>query len=154
MHRTPRRPNAAGFCVLLPCTAYYRQLPPQPPFRTSLHSIVGRELTYGTITIRVSEQFQLTAAAYALHCVLRTDCTRTAYWLRRRGQYAVPQCAVSQRDSLYIISMSSSYMGSASPLPARMAEVAQCLRWFRMSSRPTARRASWTEEICVMMSAQ
>jgi len=58
------------------------------------------------------------------------------------------------RESLYIISMSSSYIGSASPLPERISAVAQCLRWFRISSRPTARSASCTDEICVMMSAQ
>ena len=40
------------------------------------------------------------------------------------------------------------------PEPDRIAAAAQCRRWFRISSRLTARSASWTEEICVMMSAQ
>lgn len=59
-----------------------------------------------------------------------------------------------QRLCLNIMSTSSSYICSASSLPDLMACVAQCFRWFRISSRPTERSASCTDEICVMMSAQ
>jgi hypothetical protein len=39
------------------------------------------------------------------------------------------------------MSMSSSYIDSAAASsPPRIAEVAQCFRWLRMSSRPTPRR--------------
>src|SRR5207237_10926459 len=58
------------------------------------------------------------------------------------------------RVFLYMRSISSSYISVASGSPARIADVAQCLRWFRMSSRPTARSASCTDETCIMMSAQ
>ena len=60
----------------------------------------------------------------------------------------------SHRLCRYIMSTSSSYMASRSSPPAAMAPAAQCRRWLRISSRPTARSASCTEEICVMMSAQ
>lgn len=59
-----------------------------------------------------------------------------------------------QRTCLYISSSSSSYIASASSGPALIAEVAQCFRWLRMSSRPTPRSASCTDAICTMMSAQ
>ena len=60
----------------------------------------------------------------------------------------------AQRLCLYMSSTSSSYIALASSSLERMALAAQCLRWLRINSRPTARSASWTEEICVMMSAQ
>ena len=60
----------------------------------------------------------------------------------------------AQRRFLYIRSINSSYIGSASSGPALIAEVAQCFKWFRMSSRPTPRSASCTDEIWVRMSAQ
>ena len=60
-----------------------------------------------------------------------------------------------QRACLYIMSTSSSYMESAAWVSSLvMAAAAQCLRWLRISSRPTLRSASCTEEICVMTSAQ
>src|SRR5437763_11184132 len=46
------------------------------------------------------------------------------------------------RVFLYMRSINSSYISVASGSPARIADVAQCLRWLRMSSRPTARSAS------------
>src|SRR5207237_773504 len=58
------------------------------------------------------------------------------------------------RLCLYMSSTSSSYIASASLSLVRIAVEAQCLRWFRISSRPTARSASCTEEICVSTSAQ
>ena len=48
----------------------------------------------------------------------------------------------SYRRLRYMRSISSSYIGSACSGPALMAEVAQCFKWFRMSSRPTPRSAS------------
>ena len=60
----------------------------------------------------------------------------------------------SYRLCLYIMSTSSSYISAASAPPDRIADAAQCLRWLRISSRPTARNASCVEDICVMMSAQ
>jgi hypothetical protein len=68
---------------------------------------------------------------------------------------AVPVPPAAQRAWRYIISTISSYIASAScSPPERIAEDAQCFRWLRISSRPTLRSASCTEEICVMMSAQ
>ncbi len=58
------------------------------------------------------------------------------------------------RTCRYMRSSSSSYIWSARSPPSRIALVAQCFRWLRISSRPTARRASWTEAICVRTSAQ
>src|SRR5687767_11240122 len=72
----------------------------------------------------------------------------SGYGARTEGSFAV------YRRFLYIRSISSSYIGSACSGPALMAEVTQCFRWLRMSSRPTPRSASCTEEICVRMSAQ
>ena len=58
------------------------------------------------------------------------------------------------RLCLYIRSMISSYIGSASSGPDRIAADAQWRRWFRINSRPTDRSASCTEEIWVRISAQ
>jgi len=65
-----------------------------------------------------------------------------------------PRDARSYRLCRYIMSTSSSYIASRSAPPAAIALAAQCLRWFRISSRPTDRSASCTEAIWVMTSAQ
>jgi len=62
--------------------------------------------------------------------------------------------APGQRLCVYMRFTSSSYIASDCAGVPRNAELAQCFRWLRISSRPTARSASCTEEICVMMSAQ
>ncbi|CAN5614011.1 hypothetical protein BH23GEM6_BH23GEM6_23340 [soil metagenome] len=58
----------------------------------------------------------------------------------RVGKLILPgshQAKASYRMCRYIISTTSSYICSASWLPERIAAEAQCLRWFRTSSRPT-----------------
>ena len=67
---------------------------------------------------------------------------------------AMPRFLPAQRADVYTRSTSSSYIDSASAGPALIAAVAQYFRWFRISSRPTERNASCTDEIWVMMSAQ
>jgi hypothetical protein len=94
------------------------------------------------------------ALAEALSVLSGDPCLRAR--MGRAGQDRVtPDGWLPHRTCLYMSSSSSSYMASArSGSSLRRAWAAQCFRWFRISSRPTPRSASWAEAIWVMMSAQ